>query len=121
MVPRITAVRRRLTTAWATPLQPDAIRAAGQEAGSTAWRDRVLTPVTTVPLFLWKLVQGHTACRHGPPLSGLRCSASADGHARARLPLRFFDLLLEHLHRAVPRSACSHWRPPRWAFVFQPT
>ncbi len=52
MVPRITAVLTRLKTDWATQLQSDAILAACQEAGYTAWRDRVLTPVTTIQLFL---------------------------------------------------------------------
>jgi hypothetical protein len=52
MVPRITAVLTRLKTDGATQLQPDAILAASQEAGYTAWRDRVLTPVTTIQLFL---------------------------------------------------------------------
>jgi hypothetical protein len=33
-------------------LEPDASMAVCREAGYTAWRDRVLTPVTTLPLFL---------------------------------------------------------------------
>jgi hypothetical protein len=33
-------------------LSPDAIKAACQEAGYTAWRERVLTPVTTIQLCL---------------------------------------------------------------------
>ena len=52
MVPRITAVVTRLKTDRTTQLQADAILAACQEAGSTSWRDRVLTPVTTIQLFL---------------------------------------------------------------------
>ena len=48
MVPRITAVVTRLKTDRTTQLQADAILAACQEAGSTSWRDRVLTPVTTL-------------------------------------------------------------------------
>ena len=52
MVPHIIAVLTRMKTDWATPRQPDAIMAACQEAGYTSWRDRVLTPVTTIQLFL---------------------------------------------------------------------
>ena len=52
MVPRITAGLTRVKTAWATPLQPEAIPAACQEAGDPSWRDRVLTPVPTLPPFL---------------------------------------------------------------------
>ena len=70
MVSRITAVLTRLNTDWATQLQPDAILAACQEAGYTSWRDRVLTPVTTIQLFRLPMRHGHTACSHLPPLSG---------------------------------------------------
>jgi hypothetical protein len=110
MVPHITAVLTRLKTEWATQLQPDAIMAACQEAGYTSWRDRVLTPVTTLQLFLLQILHGNTACSHLPHLSGIRFSASAYGQARARLPLRFFDLLLEHFNRAVQRSAVDDGR-----------
>jgi hypothetical protein len=52
MGPRLTAVLTRLKTEWATPRQPDASMVVCQEAGYTSWRDRVLTPVTTIQLFL---------------------------------------------------------------------
>jgi DDE family transposase len=110
MVPRITAVLTRLKTDWATQLEPDAILAACQEAGYTSWRDRVLTPVTTIQLFLLQVLHGNTACSHLPHLSGLRFSASAYCQARARLPLRFFDLLLERFNRAVQRSTMDDGR-----------
>jgi hypothetical protein len=48
MVATVTAVLKRLKTEWATQLQPEAIIAACEEAGYTSWRDRVLTPVTTI-------------------------------------------------------------------------
>jgi hypothetical protein len=51
MVARVTAVLNRLKTAWAAPLQPEAIIEACEEAGYTSWRDRGLTPVTTIQLF----------------------------------------------------------------------
>jgi hypothetical protein len=110
MVPHITAILQRLTGEWATLLPPDAILAACGEVGYTGWRDRVLTPVTTVQLFLLPILPGHTACSHLPPLSGLRFSTAAYGQARASLPLRFFDLRLERFGRAVPRSALDDGR-----------
>jgi hypothetical protein len=110
MVPRITAVLTRLKTDRATQLQPDAIIAACQEAGYNSWRDRVLTPVTTMQLFLLQILHGNTACSHLPHLSGLRFSASAYCQARSRLPLRFFDRLLEGFNRAVQRSAVDDGR-----------
>jgi hypothetical protein len=83
-----------------------------RELGYTAWRDRRLTPVTTMQLFLWQMLHGNTACRHLPHLSGLRFTAAAYCQARARLPWRVFDLLLERFSRAMPRSALDdgRWR-----------
>jgi hypothetical protein len=52
MVATVTAVLKRLKTEWATQLQSEAIVAAGEAAGYHSWRDRVLTPVTTIQLFL---------------------------------------------------------------------
>jgi len=52
MVTNVTAMLKRFTMDWATQLQPEAIIAACEEAGYTSWRDRVLTPVTTIQLFL---------------------------------------------------------------------
>jgi len=66
MVPHSTAILPRLTGEWAMLLQPDAILALCREIGYTAWRDRVLTPVTTMPLFLLQILHGNPACRHLP-------------------------------------------------------
>jgi hypothetical protein len=52
MVASVTAVLSRFTTEWATQWQPEAISGACEEAGYTSWRDRVLTPVTTIQLLL---------------------------------------------------------------------
>jgi Transposase DDE domain len=110
MVSSITTILQRFTGEWATLLQPDAILAVCSEMGYTEWRDRVLTPVTTMQRFLWQMLHGNTACRHLPHLSGLRCRAAASCHARAKLPLRFFDLLRERFGRAVQRSALDEGR-----------
>ena len=110
MVPHITAILQRFTGEWAMLLQPAAILAVCQEIGYTTWRDRLLTPVTTMQLCLWQVLHGNTACSHLPHLSGLRFTAAAYCQARARLPLRFFDLLLERFGRTVPRSAVDEGR-----------
>jgi hypothetical protein len=52
MVASVTAVLSRFNTAWATPLQPEAIIGACEAAGYPSWRDRVLTPVATIQLLL---------------------------------------------------------------------
>jgi Transposase DDE domain len=97
MIPRITTVLTRLKTDWTAQLEPDAIMAVCHEAGYTSWRDRVLTPVITVQLFLLQILHGNTACSHLPHLSGLRFSASAYCQARSKLPLDLFGLLLTRL------------------------
>jgi hypothetical protein len=81
-----------------------------REIGYTAWRDRLLTPVTTMQLFLLQILHGNTACSHLPHLSGLRFTAAAYCQARARLPVRFFDLPLERFRSAVQRSAVDEGR-----------
>jgi hypothetical protein len=110
MVPNITTILQRFTGEWAMLLQPEAILAVCREIGYTTWRDRVLTPVTTMQLFLWQILHGNTACSHLPHLSGLRFTAAAYCQARARLPIRFFALLLERFSSAVQRSALDDGR-----------
>ena len=101
MVASVTAVLSRFKTEWATQLQPEAIIGACEEAGYTSWRDRVLTPVTTIQLFLLQILHGNTACTHLPHLSGIRFSASAYCQARTKLPLKLFSLLLTRLCASV--------------------
>src|SRR6266511_4419828 len=110
MVPNITTILQRLTGEWATLLQPDAILAVCGEIGYTAWRDRVLTPVTTIQVFLLQILHGNTACTHLPHVSGLRFSAAAYCQARARLPLHLFTLLLERFGSAVQPSVLGEGR-----------
>jgi hypothetical protein len=110
MVANITTILQRFTGKWAMRLPPEAILTVCGAIGYTAWRDRVLTPVTTMQLFLWQILHGHTACSHLPQLSGLRCRAAASCQARARLPRRLFALLLERFSRAVQRSAVDDGR-----------
>jgi Transposase DDE domain len=101
MVASVTAVLQRLKTEWAAQLQSEAIIAACEETGYRSWRDRVLTPVTTIQLFLLQILHGNTACSHLPHLAGLRFSASAYCQARAKLPLDLFALLLTRLCASV--------------------
>jgi hypothetical protein len=110
MVPNVTTILQRFTTEWAALLQPAAILAACGEVGYIAWRHRVLTPVTTIQLFLFQILHGNTACSHLSHVSGLRFSAAAYCQARAKLPLRLFALLLERFGTAVQRSALDEGR-----------
>src|SRR6267142_6943868 len=110
MVPHITTILQRFTGEWAMLRQPDAILTVCREIGYTAWRDRLLTPVTTMQFYLLQILHGNTACSHLPHLSSLRFSAAAYCQARARLPPCFFDLLLERFSSAVQRSAVDDGR-----------
>jgi hypothetical protein len=101
MVASVTAVLKRVKMDWATQLQPEAIIAACEEAGYTSWRERVLTPVTTIQLFLLQILHGNTACNHLPHLSGLQFSASAYCQARTQLPLDLLALLVTRLWASV--------------------
>jgi hypothetical protein len=110
MVPSITAILPRFTDEWSALLQPDAILTVCGDIGYTGWRDRVLTPVTTVQLFLLQMLHGNTACSHLPHLSGVRFSAAAYCQARAKLPLRLFALLLERFSSAVQPTISGEGR-----------
>ena len=70
MVPPITAILQRFTGEWARLLQPEAILAVCQEIRYTAWRDRLLTPITTLQHCRLPSLHGNTACRHWPHLAG---------------------------------------------------
>jgi hypothetical protein len=106
----MTTILQRFTGEWAVLLEADAILTVCREIGYTAWRDRVLTPVTTIHLCLLQILHGNTACSHLPHLSGWRCSAAADCQARAKLPRHLFALLLERFGSAVQRAALDEGR-----------
>jgi hypothetical protein len=46
----MTTILRRFTGEWAALLQPETILTVCEEIGYTAWRDRLLTPVTTMQM-----------------------------------------------------------------------
>jgi hypothetical protein len=52
MIPNLTTILPRFTGEWAMRLPPEAILTVCREIGSTTGRNRALTPVTTLPLFL---------------------------------------------------------------------
>jgi hypothetical protein len=117
MVASVTTVLKRVKMDWATQLQPEAIIAACEEAGYTSWRERVLTPVTTIQLFLLQILHGNTACNHLPHLSGLQFSASAYCQARTKLPLNLFALLLTRLCASVSPFDEGRWHGHRTFLV----
>lgn len=83
----MTTILQRFTSEWAVLLQPDAMLTVCREIGYTTWRDRVLTPVTTIQLFLLQVLHGNTACTHLPHLSGIRFTAAASCPSPRQAPL----------------------------------
>jgi hypothetical protein len=71
-----------------------------------AWRDRLLTPLVTLRLFLLQVLHGNTAIAHLRQLSGLAFAASSYCEARGRLPLEVILALLN----AVVQWADEHVR-----------
>lgn len=119
MVPSVTTVLQRFTTDGAAQLQPEALHAACEAVGYTAWRDRLLNPVITVQWFLLQILHGHTACRHLPHLAGFYCSASASCQARAKLPIRRREYLLERFGQSAQSTIAAEgrWYGHRTFFV----
>ena len=119
MVPSVMTVLQRFKTDGAAQLQPEAIHAAWEAVGSTAWRDRLLNPVITGQLFLLPILHGHTACRHLPPLAGFYFSASASCQARAKLPIRRLEYLLERFGQSAQSTIAAEgrWYGHRTFFV----
>ena len=77
-------------------IEPQAIvdlcRIVGHE-----WRERVLDPVTTIHVFILQILHGNVACAHLPHLAKKTFSPSAYCQGRARLPLAFFEKLLQRV------------------------
>jgi hypothetical protein len=119
MIPKVTTVLQRFNTEWAAQRQPEAISAACEAVGHTMWRDRLPHPVITVQWFLVQILHGHTACRHLPHLAGFYFSASAYGQARAKLPVRGLEHLLERLGQSVHSTVSEEgrWHGQRTFFV----
>lgn len=110
MVPSVTTVLQRFTTDGAAQRQPEAIHAACEAVGDTAWRDRLLKPVITVQWLRLQILHGHTACRHLPHLAGCSCRASASCQARAKLPIRGLAYRLARFGQSAQATLAAEGR-----------
>jgi hypothetical protein len=79
------------------------------------WRDRVLSPVTTIQVFLLQILHGNTACTALSRLSGLAFTATAYCEARKRLPLLVFAVLVQRVCDALipEKDATGRWHGHR--------
>lgn len=72
------------------------------------WRDRVLTPLMTLRLFLLQVLHGNTAISHVPRLASMDFAPSSYCEARKRLPLEVILGLLQ----TMVNWANDHLRTP---------
>jgi hypothetical protein len=96
----IAEVIRQFKEDWTRQFEDEAILAACRQAG-VKWRDRLLTPVYVVKLFLLQILFGNTACEHVPRLAGKAFTGEAYCKARSRLPLAVLQTLLTTCTRAM--------------------
>ena len=78
---------------WATRLTEEHLTRVCRQCGAT-WRNRTLSPVVTIYVFLLQVLHGNTAMTHLPRLSGKRFTPAAYCQARQRLPLAALRRLL---------------------------
>lgn len=90
------------------PLGDDDLPIAGHaeqlcRACGHAWRDRVLTPLVTLRLFLTQVLHGNTAIAHLRQLAGLSFAPGSYCEARERLPLAVIVGLVDTLRAWAER------------------
>ena len=61
------------------------------------WRDRLLTPLVTIRLFVLQVLHGNTAITHLPHLAGLSFTSGSYTEARQRLPLQLLQCLMHQM------------------------
>jgi len=69
------------------------------------WRQRLLSPMLTLRLFMLQVLHGNTAITHLRQLSGLAFAPASYCEARARLPLEVFTSLLGAVVQWAQRAA----------------
>jgi Transposase DDE domain len=74
------------------------------ECGVRGWRDRLLTPLLTLRLFVTQVLHGNCAITALRQLAGIDFAKSSYSEARSRLPLRALQSLLRWLHDCAART-----------------
>ncbi len=118
MARSITDLVKQFKQDWTRELEPAMIEKACHEAGHV-WTERTLGPVMTLQLFFLQILNGNTAMAHLPRLARMAFTASAYCQARARLPLRVFQLLLRRVCDAMQEKTLDQgrWLGHRTFFV----
>lgn len=100
MFPRLRTALARIQTQLAQLLDPSQIIAVCREAGYQ-WRERLLTPVTTIHLFVLQVLNGNLAVARLREFADHDFSEAAYCKARGRLPLKVLQSLLRRIGSAL--------------------
>ena len=101
---------------WLKILDPTEIGEVCREYNVT-WRERVLSPATTVQLLLLQILHGNTAITHLRFFTARGFSASAYCQARFRLPVAVLQTLLARMTGSIRQAAERTWNKRRLFFV----
>jgi len=102
----IQGVLAQIKADWTAVLAEAHVARVCRETGA-AGRDRILTPVVTLYVFLLQVLHGNTAMTNLPRLCGKRFTPAAYCQARQRLPLAALRRLLREAGAPL-RSAAAH-------------
>jgi hypothetical protein len=112
MAPFIESVLEQVKGDVAEALSPERIEQICRDL-DYVWRRCTLDPVTTIYAFLRQVLAGNIACDHVPHLVDLKVTGEAYCKARARLPLKLFERLMEEVTNAVTAHVPAAWRGHR--------
>jgi hypothetical protein len=114
----ITRALRQIKEDLVRQLSPAFVHAICREAGF-AWRNRILSPVTTIHLFVLQILRGNTACTNVRRLSREDFSAAACCQARSRLPLTVIKTLVARIGGSMQQAAADVglWKSHRTILV----
>lgn len=87
------------------------------EQHKVVWRDRLLTPLVTLRLFLIQIAHGNCAIAALRQLGGIAFAPSSYCDARTRLPLQLLQSLLRWVHELGEQSAAAGARLARRVLV----
>jgi hypothetical protein len=96
MLQSLAEVLSNFKSNWTRVLDPQEIERVCRKNG-LLWRERILSPVQTIQLFVLQILHGNTALSHVRFFTPRGFSASAYCQARSRLPLAVFEELLNKM------------------------
>jgi IS4 transposase len=103
LIPSITEVVSRFKREWTTHLAPESIRELCLELG-LSWRERLLTPMTTIQLMLLQVLHGNISISHLPHVSGMHFWSSSFCRARMRIPVTLLESLLDRISHCLKKE-----------------